>query len=508
MSEKIVFVGPPEAGKTTLRKIFFEGDNPTKVLEYALEPTHGMESIIMKLSKEIGIFDLAGQENQYWFETEKKNIFYNTKVLLIVIDVTTPIDDILNFIRRIIEIRNELTPSSIIYVLIHKIDLVKKKKLRELNSRIKFALIKETQINVYFTSIKKEYFTQTYSFFIEILKTCLADEIDHDKLDFNFLKEVIMLLFPIDQETNISRKDLQVKLNRSKEIIDSIIEHLVRKGHINEKNKKKITLTNKGKKYFEEILNNFSIEDIVEIEKKFNLTRRSSEIKVPPFLGFFISDKCGINYVTVELDENTINFFLGKDFKEKVKKHDFDLDLISGFVSALENFSHEINIQDLTGLELKGTNIKLQIFSFDEYNISFFTNPKVNMKPLENKIREYFNLLFKKYRKQFSKVNQTGNTSILAHLSISEREWLKELNKSYKLRLKNKEFYDLNYIDTLNNQLDEFYTEINLRASEKLEQLEKIKKLKADLMKGVAEDNFDEIKSITIKAQEIGLKST
>ena len=508
MSEKIVFVGPPEAGKTTLRKIFFEGENPTKLLEYALEPTHGIESIILKLSKEIGIFDLAGQENQYWLETEKKTIFYNTKVLLLVIDVTTSIDDILDFIRKIIKIRNDLTPSSIIYVLIHKIDLVKKKILRELNSRIKFALIKETQINVYFTSIKKEYFTQTFSFFIDILKTCLADKIDHDKLDLNFLKEAIMLLFPIDQEVVISRKDLQVKLNRSKTIIDSIIEHLIRKGHIYEMGKKKISLTDKGKKHFKEILTNFSIEDIVEIEKNFNLTRIPRKVKVPSFIGFFISDKCGINYVTVELDEGKIDFFLSRDFKEKVKKRDFDLDLISGFVSALEQFSHEINIQDLAGLELKGTNLKMQILSFDEYNVTFFTNPNVNMKPLENKIREYFNIIFKKYRKQFNKVNQTGNTSILAHLSKSEREWLKKLNKSYEERLKNLEFYDMNYIDTLNNQLDEFYNEINLKASEKLEQLEKIKKLKADLMKGAAEDNFDKIKSITKKAQELGLNFT
>lgn len=508
MSEKIVIVGPPEAGKTTLRKIFFEGENPTKLLEYALEPTHGIESIVIKLSKEIGIFDLAGQENQYWLETEKKTIFYNTKVILLVIDVTTPIENLLDFIRKIIEIRNTLTPSSIMYILIHKIDLVSKKKLRELNSRIKFALIRDTQINVLFTSIKKEYFTQTFSFFIDLLKTCLIDEIDQDKLDFNFLKEAIMLLFPIDQEVVISRKDLQVKLNRSKMVIDSIIEHLIRKGHIYEKGKKKISLTDKGKKHFKEILNNFSIDDIIEIEKNFKLTKVPTEVKVPSFIGYFISDKSGINYVTVELEDAAINFFLGKDFKEKIKKKVIDLDLVSGFVSALEQFSQEINIQDLTGLELKGTNLKMQIFSFKEYNVTFFTNPNVNIKPIENKIRDYFESLFRKYRKKFEMVKQTGETSIVAFLRNREREWLKELNSSYEQRLKNLEFYDMNYIDTFNNQLDELYGKINLKVTEKLNKLEKIKKLKVDLMKGVAEDNFDEIKLITKKAQEFGLNFT
>ena len=60
MSNKIIFVGPPNAGKTTLRKIFFEGENRLKLLKFGLDPTHGQESVILKLSEDVGIFDLAG----------------------------------------------------------------------------------------------------------------------------------------------------------------------------------------------------------------------------------------------------------------------------------------------------------------------------------------------------------------------------------------------------------------------------------------------------------------
>ena len=67
MSHKIILVGPPEGGKTTLRKIFFEGENSSRILEYTLEPTRGYESILLDLRKKIGIFDLGGQENQRWF---------------------------------------------------------------------------------------------------------------------------------------------------------------------------------------------------------------------------------------------------------------------------------------------------------------------------------------------------------------------------------------------------------------------------------------------------------
>ncbi len=83
MSKKIIFVGPPNAGKTTLRKIFFEGENRLKLLKFGLEPTLGQESVILNFSENIGIFDLAGQENWRWLESDEKSIFYDTKILII-----------------------------------------------------------------------------------------------------------------------------------------------------------------------------------------------------------------------------------------------------------------------------------------------------------------------------------------------------------------------------------------------------------------------------------------
>lgn len=95
MGKKIIFVGPPGAGKTTLRKVFFEGESSSKLLDYALEPTHAKESVILQLSENVGVFDLAGQENTRWFETDDKEIFYDTKILIVVIDITTDHEKIL-----------------------------------------------------------------------------------------------------------------------------------------------------------------------------------------------------------------------------------------------------------------------------------------------------------------------------------------------------------------------------------------------------------------------------
>ena len=107
MTKKIIFVGPPGAGKTTLRKIFFEGESSTKLLEYALEPTFGEESLILRLpglSQDVGIFDLAGQENERWLNTDEKAIFCDSKLILVIIDISTNFDDITAFIKKVIEI--------------------------------------------------------------------------------------------------------------------------------------------------------------------------------------------------------------------------------------------------------------------------------------------------------------------------------------------------------------------------------------------------------------------
>jgi len=249
LSKKIIFVGPSGAGKTTLRKLFFEGENSTKLLEYALEPTYGEESLIIRLpalKEEIGIFDLAGQENERWLNTEANSVFYETKVIIVVIDVSASLEDIINFVIRIIEIRNKLTPEAKIYVLLHKIDLITQKRINDLNDGIKYKFPSEKLIKFLFTSLKKKYLTRTLSYFIEIMKSCFIDETSEEALMFNVIDESVKLIQSIDEQIIISREKLFEKLNRPPKLVNYLIKSLVLKGHLkieNSKNQELISLT-------------------------------------------------------------------------------------------------------------------------------------------------------------------------------------------------------------------------------------------------------------------------
>jgi GTPase SAR1 family protein len=529
MSKKVIFVGPSGAGKTTLRKIFFEGENSSKLLEYALEPTFGEESLILrlpKLSEDVGIFDLAGQENERWLETEERSIFNNTKVILVIIDVTTSLDFILDFIKKVLEVRSLTTPNSFIYVLLHKIDLVSQKKIRDIKAGIKGAYSKAKLIKFLFTSLKKEYITQTFSYFIEIMKKCLDDVIPEDGLMFNVIDESIKIVNIIDTEVSISKKEIQEKLNRPEKLIDYLLESLVNKDHVEityVKNQEILSLTEKGKDYFKKILKPLSTGYLKESETRAIISEPPHEEKVPSFIGAFIADKDGRTLLSIELFENALEKFIGS-IPSNEDTIPIDLDLIPMFISALEKFSLELNIKDLAGFNLEGSNLKMNIFSYEDYGfnlegsnlkmnifsyedytVTFFMNPDININPVQNKIHNYFKNIFEEYEKDFENALNSGQIDGLFPIIDRGRKWLEDLNKSYEEMIINLEIFDTEHAKILYSKMDELYKRVNVKFSMTLE---KIKKLKVNLMKAIIENDIEELKKIAESTKDLSAKYT
>jgi len=506
MSKKVIFVGPSGAGKTTLRKIFFEGENASKLLEYALEPTYGEESLILRLpglNEDVGVFDLAGQENHRWLESEDKSIFIDAKVIMIIIDITAEFEIILDFIRKVIGIRDDITPDSFIYVLMHKIDLVGHKKIRDLRTGVKSSFPDEKSIKILFTSLKKQFITQTFSYFIEILKKCLQDETHDDNLMFNVIDESVKLVNIIDNEITITKKVLEEKLNRPSKLVEYLIESLINKNHIERNivnNQEVLSLTDKGKTSFKEILKTFSAEYVNETETDGLITEFFYEEKIPTFIGAFIADKDGRTLLTIELFENALKKFILGSARTDEGVVPVDLDLIPMFISALEKFSLELNIQDLTGFSLEGSNLKLHIFGYDNYTVTFFMNPDINMNPIQTKIYNYFKNLFEENKDDFEESLTTGQIDNLFPLVEKGRKWLEKLNDYYENMIINLEIYDTEHAKILYNKMDELYQRVNVKYSLALE---KIKKLKVNLMQSIIEEDFEELRKIAELAKEL-----
>ena len=175
--------------------------NPMELLQKSLEPSRGLNSNTLKFFElELGIFDLAGQENWRWLETEDKEVFTESNIIICVFDITSPLDSIIQFIVKILEIKEDIELQTCkVIIFLHKIDLVNVSYPNVVSNFIK-KHIKLRQINgediiIYKTSITKDYFFNTYKIIIEIL--ILFHEIDLkaiNKQEFNNLEVELSII--------------------------------------------------------------------------------------------------------------------------------------------------------------------------------------------------------------------------------------------------------------------------------------------------------------------------
>ena len=501
MGKKIIIIGPPNAGKTTLRKIFFEGENSTSLLENSLEPTHGMESIILKLREEIGIFDLAGQENQYWFEINKNSIFIDSEIVIIVIDISSPLEDIVSFTNTVLTIRNELTPTSIVYLLLHKIDLIDSKKLIDLKIEVDKEFFKESLLKISSTSIKKEYIQKTFGLFIDILKTCITKKVVTDTIDLNFFRDTIYFLHKLQESSPISKLDLQDKLKYSNQNIDRITDVLESNNYIEiskVNNSEMISISDNGVSYINKTLKKFALEELFKIEGDYIEPVTEKSEKKHPFLGFIISDKYGKTMVLSEVSHGTLDSLLVKKFQQDTLDHE----LIPLFISALEQFSEEINIKNLSGFTLKGTNVKIQTFKFEKATFTLFMNSDTNIKSMKSYIQDWFTNFIVQNKKEIEECIVGGDITEISKLDVECNEWLDELNKKYKVMAINSDIFDIKQVKELYQKLEQLSEDKNL-SSQKF--VKKINNLKTKLIRASLDEDFNKIRDISKKIYTLHL---
>ncbi len=497
ISKKIIFIGPPGTGKTSLRKVFFEGESSKKILNFSLKPTFGEESLVLNLSEMIGIFDLAGQENQVWLQVSEDSILIDARIIIIVVDCTDTFENNIEFIKRVIEIRDEVVQECLIYILVHKIDLIGEAEIYDIKYLMHDRLYYNNQINVAYTSIHKDYFTYTFSVFIDLLKKCIQRNIATEKTEINFIYNTIFFLYHVNQSNLISKDELHYQLNIPEADFKKIEEFLLNNKLIRIKELGKdflYRLTEKGTSNIERLCQNFSMENLRLIENSRTPLRSIEKDQDLRFLGFFMAAKSGISLVNAEIEDGYFERFL----QSKENDSTIDIGMISSLITALEMFSSELNIKDIPGFKLKGSNIMIQSFNYEKVTISLVVDSDTNIKAISGRISDWFDNFLDRHSEIIDKAINTGTVTKMKNLALEGRQWLRELNVRYNSFVNNHEIFDINETKSLYAILDKIPL-VSISDGEG----SIVKKLKGELLRASIEEDSASLRDLSKRIKSL-----
>ena len=178
MGKKILLLGRAGVGKSTLKKIIFEGNNPDELLIHSLAPTRGIEtSAYSWLDLELSVFDTSGQELKELLEDESEQLlaFGGVDIVIYVFDYETWLansQEITIEIKAVNEIIRKISLQAQLMLIFHKIDLIPKlirNNVKVLTYQIQSIVNLPIKHSIYFTSIAQEYTYSVHNAFSEII---------------------------------------------------------------------------------------------------------------------------------------------------------------------------------------------------------------------------------------------------------------------------------------------------------------------------------------------------
>jgi len=197
-TKKILLLGRAGTGKTSIKKIIFEGLDPKDLLYNPLEPTRGITpNVYSWLDLNLGLFDSSGQELSFLLENEGDHehilAFENTDYVVYVLDYPSWIshsEEIVNEIKKIQEILIKSINDVKLLLFFHKIDLIGKEIDEKALEKIKNKLKMYFALPLYFTSIHPDFIYSLYNAFYEILsntskETAKLREILEDEIKYH-----------------------------------------------------------------------------------------------------------------------------------------------------------------------------------------------------------------------------------------------------------------------------------------------------------------------------------
>ena len=108
------------------------------------------------------------------------------------------------------------------------------------------------------------------------------------------------------------------------------------------------------------------------------------------------------------------------------------------YLSSFKIFAGQTNIQNLSRLEIYGSNIKAQIYFLFEYMVIVFLNSQTNLTSKERtQVLKYCEDKLIKYKYEFENFNDKRSRDTLRILENKGKNWLKKFNVKYIQAFKN-----------------------------------------------------------------------
>ncbi|MHA1335111.1 MAG: ADP-ribosylation factor-like protein [Promethearchaeota archaeon] len=176
-ARKLLILGRAGTGKTTIKKIIFEGEDPRNLILNPLEPTRGIvPSVHSWLDLKLGVFDSSGQELNYLLENKNEQAiaFDNADVVIYIFDFPMWVaksDEIIEEIKKIETILTENYKDAKLIIFCHKIDLINENQRDIMFTKIRERINESFNVPIYFTSIFINLIYYTYNAFYEILSS-------------------------------------------------------------------------------------------------------------------------------------------------------------------------------------------------------------------------------------------------------------------------------------------------------------------------------------------------
>ena len=241
INKKIILIGPAGTGKTSIKKTFFEKFSPISLLNEPLRPSRGLNTSIYSLGdSELGVFDLAGQENDLWFKDSDESIFNDSNLIICIFDIHNSVESIIQFLLKVYQIKTERNLKSChIVAFLHKIDLVSHSYVdRKIKTIYEFMTKQHPSgalFEIYKTSISQQNYYNTFQTLSHLLKVILSLQ---EKMlqghQIDEIKDQFILFLDGFGKESIRFEELSSKLNLEENTIRDSLLKLKRRGIVNE----------------------------------------------------------------------------------------------------------------------------------------------------------------------------------------------------------------------------------------------------------------------------------